>query len=358
MIELRNIRKQFGSVTALHEMNLRVEEGQFVTLLGPTGCGKTTLLRIIAGFVRPTSGEVLVGGRVINDVPPNRRQIGLLFQSYALFPHMTVEGNVGFGLRARGADKETIRRKVDAVLPMVGIETLRARYPSQLSGGQQQRTALARTFAIEPRVLLLDEPLAALDRKLRLEMQVELKKMIARIGITTICVSHDQDEALTMSDRIALMNQGRIEQYGSPLDLYDRPRTSFAASFLGNSNLLRGGVVRNSEGCVFFQSGSFRVPLEESTKLSRNDDVTLLLRPEHLLVGAEATSHSLSGTINFITQFGHSTLYEVALDVGPVFLVSVSRTRDMIPLRAGDHVFITPNGPSAYHLIQDNPPGG
>lgn len=357
MIELRNITKQYGSVRALSEINLRVKEGQFLTLLGPTGCGKTTLLRIIAGFVRPTSGEVIVGGRVINDIPPNRRQIGLLFQSYALFPHMTVEENVAFGLRARGTDKATIERKVDEVLPMVGIEKLRTRYPAQLSGGQQQRTALARTFAIEPRVLLLDEPLAALDRKLRLEMQVELKKLIARVGITTICVSHDQDEALTMSDCIALMNQGRIEQFGSPLELYDRPGSGFAASFLGNSNLVRGGIIRDSDGSALFESGNFRLPLDGSIHFLPGERVTLLLRPEHLILGERRTSQSIPGTINFITQFGHSTLYEVALDAGPVFLVSVGRGRDIISLQAGTRVFITPDGPSAYHLIRDDSPG-
>lgn len=358
MIELRNITKQYGSVKALHEINLRVKEGHFLTLLGPTGCGKTTLLRIIAGFVQPTSGEVIVGGRVINDIPPNRRQIGLLFQSYALFPHMTVEENVAFGLRARGSDKATIQRKVDEVLPMVGIEKLRTRYPAQLSGGQQQRTALARTFAIEPRVLLLDEPLAALDRKLRLEMQVELKKLIARVGITTICVSHDQDEALTMSDCIALMNQGRIEQFGSPLELYDHPGSGFAAGFLGNSNLVRGGIIRDSEGSALFESGNFRLPLDSSIHFSSGERVTLLLRPEHLILGERQTSQSIPGTINFITQFGHSTLYEVALDDGPVFLVSVRRSRDIISMQAGARVFVTPDGPSAYHVIRDDSPEG
>jgi len=352
LIELKKITKKFGSVTALHEVNLEVGEGEFLTLLGPTGCGKTTLLRIIAGFVEPTSGEVILGGHVINHVPPSRRQVGLLFQNYALFPHMTAEENVAFGLRTRGIDRFEIQRKVDEVLKLLGIEGLRGRYPSQLSGGQQQRVALARTLAIEPRLLLLDEPLAALDRKLRLEMQVELKKLVSRVGITTICVSHDQDEALTMSDRIALMNQGGIEQIGLPLELYDRPRTTFAASFLGNSNLLRGRILRDSQGAVFFESGRLHMALPD-WKESSADNITLLLRPEHLCLASEATGDSFAGTVSFITHFGHSTHYEVRLDAGPVILAAVSRSQDRAHFKVGDHVFVTPNGTAAYQLIKD-----
>lgn len=349
-IELRDISKQFGAVTALHHVNLTVPKGRFLTLLGPTGCGKSTLLRILAGFVKPTSGQVLIDGKVINDQPPNQRQVGLLFQNYALFPHMTVEQNVGFGLKVRGFSKAKIAAKLDEILPLVGIDHLRRRFPTQISGGQQQRTALARTLAIEPRVLLLDEPLAALDRRLRLEMQTELKKLINRVGITTICVSHDQDEALSMSDSIALMNSGRVEQFGSPLELYDRPRTSFAASFLGNSNLLSGSLHSEPDGSCVFVAGEIRIPLPPAPA---SDKATLLLRPEHLTIQQHASPQALPGSIVFVTHLGHSIQYEVRLDAGPAFLVSVPRARDMEPVAAGARVYLAPHHPSAYQLVQD-----
>ncbi len=349
-IELRDISRQFGSVTALHRVNLIVPKGLFLTLLGPTGCGKSTLLRILAGFVKPTTGEVLIDGEVINDLPPNQREVGLLFQNYALFPHMTVEQNVGFGLKVRGLPRARIKSKLDEILPMVGIDHLRKRYPAQISGGQQQRTALARTLAIEPRVLLLDEPLAALDRRLRLEMQVELKKLITRVGITTICVSHDQDEALSMSDSIALMNNGRIEQFGSPLELYDRPRTTFAAGFLGNSNLLSGQVCKEADGSSVFVAGQLRIPLPPAPVTEK---ATLLLRPEHLTIQQAAAPGSLSGLIVFVTHLGHSMQYEVKLDAGPAFLVAVSRARDMVSLPAGARVYLVPHHPSAYQLVHE-----
>jgi putative spermidine/putrescine transport system ATP-binding protein len=349
-IELRNISKQYGTVTALQQIDLRLEEGQFLTLLGPTGCGKTTLLRIVAGFVQPTAGEVLIGGKAVNDVPPNRRKIGMLFQNYALFPHMTVEQNVSFGLRMQGMTRHAIAKKVDEVLPMVGIDHLRTRYPAQLSGGQQQRTALARTLAIEPQVLLLDEPLAALDRKLKLEMQTELKKLITRLGITTICVSHDQDEALTMSDRIALLNAGRVEQFGAPLELYDRPGSSFAAGFLGNSNLLRGHVRRAGDRTLF-ECGDYCVELPHD---HADGEATLLLRPEHLRLSEESEENegpSLPGVVQFVTQFGHSVQYEVALDAGPIFLISVPRDRNVVPLPAGARVHVGPTNTAAFFMV-------
>lgn len=348
-VELKGIAKQYGSTYALRDIDLTVQQGEFLTLLGPTGCGKSTLLRVIAGFVTPSAGEVRIGGQVMTAIAPNRRPVGLLFQSYALFPHMTVEQNVSFGLRMQGFRKEAIAKKVDEMLPLVGIEALRKRYPSQLSGGQQQRTALARTLAIEPQVLLLDEPLAALDRKLKLEMQSELKQLVTRLGITTICVSHDQDEALTMSDRVAVLNDGRIEQVGPPLELYDRPQSGFTAGFLGRSNLLEGTLAAGENSDIVFSSGSFRVPVQ--TDRAAGEDVLLLLRPEHLVFDATPSASSLAGTIRFVTQFGHSMQYEVSLDTGPNFFVASARTRGITPLLPGARVLLSPNSPSAYQIL-------
>lgn len=351
-VELRSICKSFGAVPALQDISLHLEEGKFLTLLGPTGCGKSTLLRIIAGFVTPTAGEVLIGGQSLHGVPPNRRQIGLLFQNYALFPHMTVENNVAFGLRMQRMKKQAVAEKVAAILPLVGIEHLRTRYPSQLSGGQQQRTALARTLVIEPRVLLLDEPLAALDRKLKLEMQSELKKLVSRLKITTISVSHDQDEALTMSDYVAVMNGGRVEQFGPPLELYDRPLSGFTAGFLGRSNVLEGHFETDGEGGQVFRSQGVAIPV---TDFARKDDAAtkLMVRPEHLTIERSATTNSLAGRVSFVTQFGHSMQYEVLLDAGPVFLVTVTRPRDVAPIPVGERVFLVATSPSAYRTISD-----
>ena len=227
-IELRNITKKFGATTALNNVSFAVNDGEFVTLLGPSGCGKTTLLRIVAGFLRSDEGEVWIDGKLANDIPPDHRPTGMVFQSYALFPHMTVEKNVSFGLRMQGVPAREIEQRVAKVLDLVGIDELRARYPSQLSGGQQQRVAVARTLAIEPSVLLLDEPLASLDRKLRIEMRTELKKLISRVGITTIFVTHDQLEALTMSDRIAVMSMELLPSTERPwkYTMIHRPRSS------------------------------------------------------------------------------------------------------------------------------------
>ena len=355
-IELRNLSKKFGHVTALNNINLKIEDGEFVTLLGPSGCGKTTLLRIIAGFVQPTEGEVLLGDEVITNLAPNQRQVGMLFQSYALFTHMTVEANVSFGLRMRGTAKENVRSRVDEMLELVGMQEFRKRYPGQLSGGQQQRVALARTLATEPRVLLLDEPLAALDRQLRLQMQVELKKLIDRIGITTICVTHDQDEALTMSDRIALMNRSVIEQYGLPMEIYDHPKTSFAASFVGNSNLFTGSISFEGGGAVF-ESGQLRIQLPSSPKDLPNENITLLLRPQYLsLTSQPRDQYSVLGKVTFVTRLGGTTEYEVQLEDGRAIMVQMSRTREGTDYGPDERVYIGMTDPSAYYLFVDEKP--
>ena len=241
-VVLEKVRKSFGSVTAVADVSFAIEPGEFITLLGPSGSGKTTTLMMIAGFDHPTEGEIYIDGTPIVGVPPYRRGIGMVFQNYALFPHLTVAENVGFALKQRGVGKPEIVRRVGETLDIVRLRGYEARYPRQLSGGQQQRVALARAIIFHPRVLLMDEPLSALDKQLREELQLEMKRLHQQLGITFIYVTHDQREALIMSDRIAVMNQGRIEQAGSPSDLYDRPATRFVAGFIGESNFLEGEV--------------------------------------------------------------------------------------------------------------------
>src|SRR5918994_1247319 len=249
-IELVSVEKEFTAgghdVRAVEHVDLRIAEGEFFSLLGPSGCGKTTTLRMIAGFEEPTSGQILLHGRDMVGVPPFRRDVNMVFQQYALFPHMDVFENVAFGLRRKKVDKDEIRRRVAEALALVELEGRETRKPRQLSGGQQQRVALARALVNRPRALLLDEPLGALDLKLRQAMQLELKRIQREVGITFVYVTHDQEEALTMSDRIAVMNRGRIEQVSAPEDVYERPTTTFVAGFIGVSNLMPGKVVESS----------------------------------------------------------------------------------------------------------------
>jgi ABC-type Fe3+/spermidine/putrescine transport system ATPase subunit len=237
-VELRGVAKSFGNFRAVDRLDLAIRAGEFFSLLGPSGCGKTTTLRLIAGFENPDEGKILVGGDDITHVPVHRRNMGMIFQSYALFPHRTVAQNVGFGLRMRGLGKAELRERVAEALSLVSLSGLGERYPNQLSGGQQQRVSFARAMVIRPPVLLCDEPFSALDRKLRQQMQYEIKKLQDQLGMTLIFVTHDQEEAMTMSDRIAVMSEGRIEQTGSPREIYDTPRTSFVADFIGDNNLL------------------------------------------------------------------------------------------------------------------------
>ena len=363
VIELQGISKRFGSIHALRDVSLRVEPGEFVTLLGPSGCGKTTLLRVVAGFVSPDRGSVYLGRREITSLRPNQRQVGMLFQNYALFPHLTVRDNVGFGPRVqRRVASSQAKKQVEEVLELVGLEGLEDRYPGQLSGGQQQRVALARTLAVEPRVLLLDEPMAALDRKLRLQMQVELKKLIKRIGITTICVTHDQNEALTMSDRIALMNEGSIEQSGVPIQVYDQPGSSFVASFLGNSNLFVGDVRADSGGRRVFDTGRLRLPLPDSFPslgINSQEPMTLLVRPEGFKVYSEDPGEtSLRGTVTFVSQLGGINHYEVELEEGTRIMIESVRSGTGGTLLEGEPVFVTLSGPPSCHLIGQTDNGG
>lgn len=284
-VELTNITKSFGTVKAVHEANVTFEEGSFTTLLGPSGCGKTTILRMVSGLEAPTSGDIMIGGTRINDVPIHKRNLGLVFQNYALFPHRTIAENIAFGLKYRDVPKSDIPGKVKEALDIVRLPGVEDRYPSQLSGGQQQRIAMARAIVIEPDVLLLDEPLSALDANLREEMRVELKAIQHRIGVTSIFVTHDQSEALAMSDKIIVMSAGRIEQIGAPEEVYNNPASEFVANFLGASNLLDVTVAGRTGETVTLDIPNFgkaQIPSGHASNLGDAQKGRLVVRAEKL----------------------------------------------------------------------------
>jgi putative spermidine/putrescine transport system ATP-binding protein len=282
-IELRHVVKRFGGgVTALRDLNLAVEDGEFLAFLGPSGCGKTTTLRLVAGFEAPTSGEVVLGGRRMAGVPPEKRDVGIVFQNYALFPHMTVQGNVEFGLEMRKVGRSERRRRVGEILERLQLHGLAGRRPAELSGGQQQRTALARALVMNPRVLLLDEPLANLDRRLRDEMQIYIRDLQRELGITTIHVTHDQSEALTMAQRVAVMSDGQVQQLGTPDDVYWRPANSEVARVMGLTNLLDGVVTRvDGHDCVV-DTPLGPISSRHAGGLSPRDPATVMVRPEQI----------------------------------------------------------------------------
>ena len=299
-VDIRNVGKSYGMVTALDDVSLAVRHGEFLTLLGPSGCGKTTLLYLVAGFVLPDRGEIFIAGERATMLPPRRRDIGVVFQNYALFPHMTVAQNVAFGLKMRRVGEAEERRRVGQMLDVVRLSGMERRLPRELSGGQQQRVALARALVIEPRVLLLDESLSALDKHLRLEMQRELREIHRRIGVTTIFVTHDQGEALTLSDRIAVMSHGVVQQIASPMDVYRRPRNGFVASFIGEINMLRGRLVAADRGGVAVAIGNglpVSVVPSQAAGLMLGQDVTLLIRPEAITPASESRLAFLHGQV-------------------------------------------------------------
>jgi spermidine/putrescine transport system ATP-binding protein len=312
-IRLVGLTKRFDDVVAVDGISLDIDRGHFLALLGPSGCGKTTTLRMIGGFEEPTEGRIELGGVDVAPLPPYKRDVNTVFQSYALFPHLTIYENVAFGLRRRGVKGDDLRRRVNESLELVGLAGLEKRKPRQLSGGQQQRIALARALVNRPRVLLLDEPLGALDLKLRKEMQLELKGIQSEVGITFVHVTHDQEEAMTMADRIVIMNGGRIEQEGTPSELYEKPRTPFVAGFLGVSNLLEGEVL--GEGTVKLNDGTIvRVPPEA---LKRTGIVQIGVRPEKIRVGG-GEANTLSGVVTESAYIGVSTQYILDTPAGPV----------------------------------------
>jgi ABC-type Fe3+/spermidine/putrescine transport system ATPase subunit len=341
-----DIAKRFGDLQVLQACRLEVEKGQVVTLLGPSGCGKTTLLRSIAGFVEPDAGRILINGRDVSALPPNRRGVGYVFQNYALFPHLTVRDNIGYGLTVRRVGRTEIRRRVDAVLDLVALSDFAERWPKQLSGGQQQRVAIARSLVLEPEVLLLDEPFNALDAQLRLSMQIELRKLIDRVGITSIFVTHDQQEAMTLSDRVAVMRGGRIEQFGTPLEIYDRPETSFVADFIGRANLVPTVV----------SGGRTTTPQPVATRLP-DGPATLVARPENLGISL-GESDGWVGTIGFFTATGPVVEYEIDCGHGTPLRAAVSRRTGLAPLPAGTRVTVRLEDTAAVAVLPSAPGTG
>ena len=327
-VELKSLNKSFAGKPAVRDFRLSMEKGEFVSLLGPSGCGKSTTLRMVAGFEEPDSGEVWLGTQNVLDLPPHRRGMGMVFQSYALFPHLTAWNNVAFGLRIAGRPAAEIRRRVPELLELVGLREAEGQYPRQLSGGQQQRVALARALAIEPRVLLLDEPLSALDAVVRVTLRDEIRRIQTALGITTLYVTHDQEEALAISDRVVVMRDGWVEQVGTPETVYAEPATRFVATFIGKINQLAGVVERAAEGRVRWGDHLVTVPPEATAGLVDGKAVVVLVRPEAVAVvpaGAEGSpgENRLPATIQLVTFLG--PVIRLSLEAGGrQFLVDIT----------------------------------
>ncbi len=324
------VTKRFGEVAALDGVSMSIRQGEFMTLLGPSGCGKTTLLNLAAGFLGPDSGEILIAGERMNDVPTYKREIGMMFQNYALFPHMNVAGNVAYGLKVRGVPKGERDRRVEAVLGLARLAGFEDRTPRQLSGGQQQRVALARALVINPTVLLLDEPFSALDKNLRASMQVELREIQRKLNVTTIFVTHDQGEALSLSDRLAVMSEGRIRQLGTPQQIYRQPCDRFVASFIGDANVLRGRLegIEGAFAVVAVGAARVKVPGGPLAEVARSSPVDLFVRPEHLAISEATEASATSGTIaTHVYQGGYVDTY----------IESGDASRDRLLVRSAGH---------------------
>ena len=330
-LEIENLQKKFAQTTAVEHVQLEVTRGEFVSLLGPSGCGKTTTLRIIAGFESPSSGAIRIDGVDITHRPPNRRNVGMVFQSYALFPNMTVAENVGFGLKVAKKPAAEIRHRVDEMLNLIKLPELGNRYPYQLSGGQQQRVALARALAIKPQVLLLDEPLSALDAKIRVSLRNEIRSIQRELGITTIYVTHDQEEALSLSDRIVVMSEGRVEQIGTPFEIYNFPRTSFVASFVGTLNILQGQVADPARGKIVVDGQE--VMASRGMEHARvGDACSVALRPEVVSLGeAAGDGNRMQGTVEDVNFLGSIVRIRVRFKDNAISIDTFNNPRLSLP---------------------------
>jgi putative spermidine/putrescine transport system ATP-binding protein len=365
-LQLEGLTKRYGQTVALDGFSLHVAKGELMSLLGPSGCGKTTALRIIAGFIRPTAGVVRIDGQVANEVLPHHRDIGMVFQNYALFPHMTVWQNVAFGLTMRRVSPKELERRVGEVLELVRLTGLEQRYPSQLSGGQQQRVAVARAVVINPTVLLLDEPLSNLDAKLRVETREELRRLQREVGVTTIFVTHDQEEALTISDRVAVMQSGKLEQVGTPEELYNRPQSLFVASFIGSSNLWSARVAEVDSSRITVELAETALKLQvdrepANLETRRGHDVAVVVRPERVAIGpvgaGAQTPNTFGGRISSVTFVGAVTRYNIQIDHGPDLRAEVANV-DVARWSLGDAVQVSWSPANVVLIPLDVPADG
>ena len=349
-LRLDHITHSFGDFVAINDVDLQIGAGELVALLGPSGCGKSTLLRILSGFIRQTRGRVLFDGECVDHLPSNRRGVGIVFQSYALFPHMSVRQNVAYGLEAQHWPRGEIGARVEKMLELVHMLAFAQRLPRQLSGGQQQRVALARCLAVDPKILMLDEPFGALDKNLRLDMQIEVKKLHREYGITTILVTHDQEEALSMADRIAVMDRGRIEQVASPADIYDHPATLFVNQFVGTTNLLPGRIAGSDASVtqVEVASGCLRAG---PGRWAKGDEVVVSIRPEQLRVEREGAAGALSGTVKMIMPMGPQVIYDVEMAPGTAIKITQGRDAARMPLETGSTISFAPVSADACHIF-------
>jgi len=358
ILELVNLSKDYGRLRSVDGISVRLAQGEFLSLLGPSGSGKTTTLNMIAGLIQPTEGEILLQSRSIISLPSYRRNIGVVFQNYALFPHMNVSANVAFPLQMRRVPKAEISRRVKRTLDLVRLEGLSERLPRQLSGGQQQRVALARAMVFEPPLLLMDEPLGALDKQLREQMQIEIKHLHEQLGISVVYVTHDQDEALTMSDRVAVFNRGRIEQLGTPEELYNKPVTLFVAGFVGETNLIAGQVSAVSEQTCQVAARTLQFTAHHAGDVRAGQNVTVAVRPERVRIVADAdvsgcTRNQVSGTIAEVIYLGRAVKYVVdicGLSLSVVQLIDRHDTPTHIP---SDNVCVSWDPESATVLAEE-----
>ena len=351
VVSIRNLTKYYGDNLVLDHICLDVEDGMLVSLLGPSGCGKTTTLRLIAGFERANDGEIYIDNKCVNNVNVNKRNIGMVFQSYALFPHMTVEQNIAYGLEQRKLSKAEIGQRVQDIIRLVKLEGLEKRKPKQLSGGQQQRVALARALVIEPSILLLDECLSALDKKLRVEMQVELRRILESQGITALFVTHDQEEAMTISDRIVVMRAGNIEQIGAPYEVYEHPRNCFVASFLGKANFFRGKVAGLWENGIVLETKNGTVKIATQELSESGQSAVYAIRPEKLQLQAGSQAGYLHGTVQFVTYAGNISTYTIDWNGQPI-MVEEQNLNKAAHIQPGKTVSLCWE-PESCHLMED-----
>jgi putative spermidine/putrescine transport system ATP-binding protein len=354
---LRAVSKLYGDVAAVDRVDLSIARGEFITLLGPSGSGKTTLLMMIAGFVTPTTGEISLSGRPITHLPPERRNVGMVFQGYALFPHLSVAGNVAFPLRVRRLSKADIASRVDGALELVQLRNLAERFPRQLSGGQQQRVALARALVFTPDLLLLDEPLSALDKGLRAGLQWELKQLHRKLGKTFVYVTHDQEEALSMSDRVAILRDGRLVQVGPPTDLYEFPATRFVADFLGKSNFIKGVVERQTGNLIHYQTGG-RVFVQDGTRrrVGNGESLLLALRPEKIVASVAPpvnAANALAGEIVSLSYVGSNFHFRVRTEQVGEMLVTAATWRSEVAPQPGKNIWLSWDAEASVIVDED-----